>query len=568
MSANDFILLTYRKYFSFLQEFIKLFQTEKKEDNVTSIVYRIIRNYRIKVTITSIREYLKSHPFYPSLISICDFFDEMNIMSYALRIDKSELWKLSEPFIAHIKDSGGKVLLVYTICKENVIYTDSYRGKKGMSTRVFFEKWDGVVIMIKPTDLSGEFDYNEKKKNEIIKKTMLPSLILVFTLASLFGIITNKLFSNELYGMSFFVILLAHFIGLTFSVFLFRHELNLKTKFTDRLCHIATNTDCDVVTKSKASKIFGCITWADVGVTYFIGGIITLFMLPVTYSYNNLALFSFTTLPYPVFSILYQWLKIRKWCPLCLSVQFILITEFIILFKRLRIEELNINTMIPVLLIFSTLFLIVLLMKLLFILEREKDHEKHISLKIKRDPNIFLTSLRKGERIDIPFDKSAIIFGDYQTKVLVSVFLSFHCSACAKRFNTIQRLITNNFKIKIQLIFSPSKDEMSIRILKSFFSLIKSGKKNIAMELLQTWYDSNIKERLEILEQDNIAEITEEFNEMIRYNTLLFSIGRIKKVPSIYVNGYPLPNAYTMEDLRYHISELEKMKLELSEIEI
>lgn len=568
MSTTNYITQAYLKFLNLFQEFLKLFQAEKKGENVTSVVFRILRNARIKVTFTSIVEYLKSHPNYPSLKCICDFFNEMNILNYALRIDESDLYNLNDPFIAHKKESGGKVLMVYSINKEHVVYADSLRGNKTITTRQFLENWDGVVIVIEPSELSGEADYNEKRKNEIINNALLPSVIFVFSLAVIYGVVINKSFSVGLPGTSLMALIFSHLIGFTFSLLLLRHELNLRTKFTDKLCHIATNADCDAVTKSKASKIFGNITWADAGVAYFTGGLITLFILPVTYSLNILLIITIAALPYPVFSILYQWLKIKKWCPLCLSVQFVIILESIIAFNVLKINELNIIYLIPVLIIFSIVFLIVLLLKFFFISDREKEYMKLESLKMKRDPEVFLYKLKKGERIDIPSDKSALIFGDMQSDVLISVFLSFHCSACARKFDSILKLIAHNYKIKIQLIFSPSKDEMSVSLLKTIFGLMKSGQNKIFLEELKTWYKTDIKTRLKLLIVNNIQDMPDGFEEMIKYNSSLFQTGKVTRVPSVYVNGYPLPDTYSLEDIRYHISELEKMQHEFIEIEV
>lgn len=543
-----------------VQKFLNLFNTYSNEENFTSIVYRTLRYNRIKVTFSYVVEYLKSHPDYPSLKSICDFLNEIEVLNYAVRINASELYEINEPFIAYSKESGGKVLLIYSINKELIYYADSHFGKKIEDTQYFLANWSGVVIVIEPTERSGEPDYSEKNKTEIVRKALLPAVIFLIIMVAIFGIIRNKLFTDWSHGVSFVLLLfLIHFIGLFFSFLLQWHELNFKSKFTEKLCHIATNMDCDAVTKSKASKVFGNITWADIGLSYFAGGLLTLCIIPVMNSINNLALFSILALPYPVFSILYQGIKIRKWCPLCLSVQFVLILEFIILFKKLKLNELNLNILIPILVIFSSLFLLELLMKLFFNAINERDYEKIRSLKMKRDPEVFLFKLKKGDRIDIPGDKSALLFGDNQADIFISIFLSFHCSACAKRFNTIKNLISDDSKLKVQLIFFPSKDELSERLLRAILLIFKEAEKKNVLELLKLWYDSDFKTRSEMVNKINKYSNIEEYNDLTSYNSSLFMSGNIKSIPSIYINGYPLPNSYSINDIKYHIPELEKM---------
>jgi uncharacterized membrane protein len=562
--ADKFFL----KIFNFFQKSFELFQSKNKEDNVTTVVYRALKHHRIKVTLTYTSEYLKTHPNYPSFKSICDFFEELKVQNYALRYNESDLNDLNYPFIAHFKESGGKVIFVYSVNNECIVYADSLMSKEIMRTADFYKKWDGAVIVIEPTKLSGEPDYNEKRKAEIINSALLPTSILIFVVAAFYGIYINKFFSSFPQGTVLLVLILTHLAGLTFSVLLLRQELNLKTKFTDKLCHIATNADCDAVTKSKASKIFGSITWADAGVAYFIGGLITLFLVPVTSSLNILSILTIAALPYPIFSILYQWLKIKKWCPLCLSVQFVIILESVVAVNLLKINELNIISFIPVLIVFSIVFLIELLLKYLFISDREKEHLKLESLKMKRDSDIFLYKLKKGERIDIPSDMAAFTFGDIQSEVLISVFLSFHCGACAKRFDTILKLIANNYKLKVQLIFSPAKDEMSATLLKAIFRLIITDQKNKALEELNKWYKTDMKTRSKLPIVNNIRDMPEGFENMINYNSSLFRIGKVVAVPSIFVNGYPMPETYSLDDIRYHIAELEKTKNELIEIDV
>ncbi len=553
------------------QDFHRLFQPELHEDNFTSVVYRLLREYRIKVTITSIVEYIKSHPDYTSLKSICDFFSEVNILNYPLRIDESDLYKIDDPFIAYTKESGGKVLVIYSINKEHVVYADSLKGNKILSTQKFLENWAGVIIAIEPTEISGENDYSEKRNSEILNSMLLPSAIFLYCLALIYGIFKNKSFSSGLSELSFYLLIITHIIGLAFSFLLLQNELNLKTKFSDKLCHIATKVDCDAVTKSKASKIFGNITWADFGVTYFSGGLLTFFILPFTYSLCNLTIFAIIAIPYPIFSILYQWLKIKKWCPLCLSVQLVIIVESIIAFNILRFDKLNITSSILVLIIFLMVFLVVLLFKFLFISDREKDYIKLEALRLKRDPQVFLYKLLKGEKIDIHSDKSALIFGNNLSEVLLSVFLSFHCSACAKKFDSIVKLINSNSKFKIQLIFAPPKDGLSDQLLKKIFELVKSGQNKRALEELRVWYNTDAKARLKLMKDIKIKDnhkIHNNFKELINYNSSLFRIGKIVAVPVVYVNGYKLPDTISLEDIKYHISELEKMKYKLIEVEV
>ena len=326
--------------------------SSEKNDNTIAVIRKTLYHYKVKVTCGTIIEYLKSYPADISLKSVCDFFDSINVSNYALKIEKSDLISLIEPFIAHIEERRGKLFLVYSINSERVTYADSSLGRKTISTNLFLKKWGGVIIIIEPTEFSGEADYSEKRKDEIVKSSILPSVILVITLTAISGIIINNPFTLIFFGIKPILLLVAHITGLTFSLLLFGKELNLRTKFTDKLCHLGSNIDCDAITNSRVSKVFGLITWADIGVVFFSGGLLALFLFPIGNSIGLLTLLSIAAIPYPIFSIFYQWLKLKKWCVFCLSVQLILITEFLLLLHHFSAIELSIPVLFQASLVF------------------------------------------------------------------------------------------------------------------------------------------------------------------------------------------------------------------------
>ena len=72
-------------------------QGKKSEDNVVAVIYKAVKHYRIRVSITSIRDYLHRHPYYPSLKSVCDAFTSWNIDHYPLTLfnvgfNRTHLW--------------------------------------------------------------------------------------------------------------------------------------------------------------------------------------------------------------------------------------------------------------------------------------------------------------------------------------------------------------------------------------------------------------------------------------------------------------------------------------------
>jgi uncharacterized membrane protein len=110
-------------------------------------------------------------------------------------------------------------------------------------------------------------------------------------------------------------------------------------KIFDRICIKSEKLDCYAVMHSPAAKLLGRIPMADLGVIYFSGGIILIvFSVVNPYFFNQiflLAILNLLTLPYTLFSVLYQAFVVKKWCYLCLVVQLIFWLEFSQFYKFL-----------------------------------------------------------------------------------------------------------------------------------------------------------------------------------------------------------------------------------------
>ena len=159
-------------------------------------------------------------------------------------------------------------------------------------------------------------------------------------------------------------------------------------------------------------------------------------------------------------------------------------------------------------------------------------------------------------------------YSKYILQLMLGMLTASNRSACAKKFHTIMNIIDKNNPIKVQLILSPAKDEISVQFMKSIFRLMRADQNRRVLEELKLWYKTDRTERSKLLQINSNVEISDGFEEMIKYNSLLFSSGKVTAVPSVYVNGYPLPGTYSMDDIRYHISELEKMQPILIKIEV
>ena len=543
---------------AYISKIFSLFSVSDLSENIPSVTYRLVRYFGIKITHDSVREFIKSDPDFPSLKSICNLFDNYGIINYALRIDEKDLIEIDRPFLAHINDKGWKMILVYSLNRGRVLFADSMAGKKIMEVKEFIKLWDGVIIITESGSKTDQTDFSMKRADEIISKELIDFALILIFITILSGLLFNRPDLNEKFRLLSISIIFTHILGLVFSILLFRNELKIKSSFTEKLCHITSNTDCEAVTNSRVSKIIGSITWAEIGIVYFSGGLIILSVINRIEAISLIKVLSICSIPYPVFSVLYQWLKIKKWCPLCLLVQSVLMFEFLFLLST-PFAGVNISLFVLASLIFSTIFIMTMLNKYLIINKSERDDYRIKFLKLKREPELFLQELKKSTRIVLPKTDLLLTYGDLRSDIEITAFLSPYCSACSSKFFEINDLIRKGSQFKIRLILPNMKDEVTSRLLKQICFYVETGSKGESLILLEKWYrtDKNLKHTI-----FNYLEMTEDchgFNEMVSQNQELFRIGNIQRVPTILVNDFILPQMYTLDELKYHVNEIREL---------
>jgi uncharacterized membrane protein len=313
------------------------------EDNTVAVLQKAIRFLKIRITKSSIKESLKSHPDYPTLKSVCDVLNEFGIENYPLKYDPEELQEINPPYIAHLKTGGGQIAFVTAFGVNEVTYYDSYKTRKNISFNQFCEDYSGAIILINPDGGAIEPEYKEIRQNEILSGAVLPLIIFTIVFSAFIILMPGIIHGKFLPSVSDILLFLADLFGIFFSLLLVLNEYDINNTLSDKLCHLNKMTDCKAILNNSAAKVFGWIGWADVGSIYFIGSLLILLNSLLHKNLSLLAIVSVLTLPYPVYSVYYQGFVLKKWCPLCLGVQLILVAEFCLLFPRLSNLNLTLN---------------------------------------------------------------------------------------------------------------------------------------------------------------------------------------------------------------------------------
>lgn len=530
-------------------------------DNVTYVVSELLKDLGVKVSHDYIYERLKSNPFYPSIRSVSDFLKELSVDHRVVKLSHIDLINAGMPFIAHSGERGGYFYYLKSIDNEEVIFSDNRKGSARMTADGFFSIWSGVALFAAGKDKTNDISLLRNYRKEKLNNYLLRGVLLVMVLLLIVRIAT------EIEGLSIiqqfniptgFAFYFTKLTGLVFSLLLVMHEMKIPSSIINRLCHVSKNADCSSVTGSELATLYGGITLADIGFTYFGGGVLAMILSPLISLIPVIQILSVAILPTPVILILYQIIKIRKWCPLCMGVQAVVISEGLISLFALREFSLRFEGII----VFSASMLMVNLT--LYYYKNSFRHknkyltERITALKYKRDPAIIDSMLKREMRIEIPYSRYNLLFGDSESPVQLTAFLSLHCSGCVRLFRQIRDIFSSRKGVSVHIIFSTPPEGKETMLSIKIWTAYSSGDMAGALQYLDEWFKYRKSEINNLVPEEAEAE---EFdyatNEILSYNNKLFEIYDIKLVPALFINGHRLPEGLNLEETEYYLDYLE-----------
>jgi len=529
-----------------------------KEENVVSVLQKACEYYKLKVTQTTIKEFLLAHPYYPSLKSVCDALNKWKVENYPLNLELEEIKALEMPFIAHLNSGGGELVFVEEINNGQVSYFLSGNKIIHEDFDKFSEKLSGAVVVMEGNKDSGEKAYRKNRQVEFLNKSLLPLSIFALIAWAGFTLVSNSGKSFILLDYLFWELLMTIILGLTASVFLVLHELKINIPIADKICGFNSKTDCDTVLSSNASRVFGWVNWADAGIIYFAGTLIYLLGINEGLSLSILALISLLALPYPIFSIYYQAFKAKKWCPFCLIVQLVLIAEFVLLFPSLKIVSFTMLDIINFIISITIPATIWIIFKAYYDKTAEFDKEHFSFLSFKRNPEVFKFLLQQNGYIEIPENKESLILGNPNVPVTITAFLSLYCNPCANAYKKLKALLDNCPDVKINAIFSIYNDEESQKLIDYLYYLYKEKGSDITTEFLYKWYSTDKKLRKQLYDK----VLPDEFkiaDEIGKTNKGLFDKYKVAGTPTVYLQGYKFPAQYDYKDIEFYIDKIKQL---------
>lgn len=510
-----------------------------------------------KVTTSTIQQDLEENAYYPSLLSLSDTFSKYKINNGAYEVDKESFDLLEAPFLAYVHmPKEGKDFVLVTKVEAGTIYF-LHKGKKtrSLSKEAFLKRFRNVVWLAEANEQSGQTEYLTKQKEERRQKEK--NLVLYLLLAILVGVAAWWNLDSANF-VSFTSIVLLKLAGTAVAIMLLIYELDKNNAFVAKICNANSHTDCDAVLNSKASKIMG-ISWAEIGFFYFTStALFLLFPLPAyAEKIAILAPAGILAATYIPFSIYYQWRVVKQWCPLCLTVQAVLFLELIWSISAVWSASPSFfgNTVLSGAgyFLFCLLLVGVAWYGIKPLLRKAHDGRLFSAAykRLQYNPEIFNAFLLQQPKAPDGWEELSVGLGNPDAETTILKICMPYCNPCSKAHAALEEILRRNDNVQLKVIFRCRKeDDRGTAVARHLLAVAAKGGRQLAQQAWDDWY---------LAEQKQYEDLAAKYpmnGELKEQDTTIEAMGKwceeaeIPGTPTIYINGYRLPENYEIAELK------------------
>ncbi len=529
------------------------------EPNVKATI-TYLKLLQVKVNSTTVNETLQNHPDWPSLLCISDSLNKWNLANAAGKIEPEQIEQLPVPFIANVKDRAYPLAIVTDVAADAVTFlSKNYTKTKTTSKEEFFRKWTGIYLIAEPSETSGEKNYKSHKQESLLQASIPVAFLLLVTGFLFAGVFRNATAAPAAVSTGVYLQWNLSLAGALVTSMLLWYELDKNNPLLQKVCTGIVKGNCNAILTGGQAKVFNWLSWSEVGFFYFSGS-----LLGLSYAGGNaiaaIGWLNILALPYTVFSVYYQWRVAKQWCVLCLAVQVLLLLGAVnVLINGLLLPS---GAYAGSSIIYS-LFLFVLPALLWYAIKpfvlklQESKNTKRQYLRIKFNSQIFETLLKKQKAITIPTEGLGIIIGNPNaTNTLIKV-CSPYCGPCARAHTKIEKLLEELPNLKAQIIFTApdNTDNYAYEPVSHLLAIASENEGSKTKQALDDWYLPPKKDYDVFKSKYPLnGELTKQGRKIEAMDKWCKAMD-IKATPTILINGYQLPDAYSVEDIQYFLLE-------------
>lgn len=481
----------------------------------------------------------EEHPHKYNLYGLSKMLEEYGVANAGVRINGKNIFSLEVPFIAHI---GNDFVVVNQVTDNLVNY--HWRDKDiEVSIEQFQNLWSGVVLIAEADEASIEPEYQQHQKLHFLN---------VFQNALLVGIPLITLLwmyvKQELHIFNA-VLFLLYAIGALTSLMLLQKQIYEHGQYADKICSLFKQKDCNNVLESDAAKLFGWISWSEIGLGYFLSNLLLMAAYPKLMPY--LTIINIFTMPYTIWSVWYQYQVVKQWCMLCMVVQGILWLAVLTAFigGLIHLPDFNVPDICTVGMVYIFPTLLINKVSSWLATQKKTIHTVQELNSLKTTEEVFNALLKKQPYHPIDTTASGIIFGNPEAPLRISILTNPHCEPCAKMHIRIEKLLQKaNDKLCIQYIFSAFNDNL-LKSNRFLIAAYQNESKEKAEEIYHQWYDKEKYHADAFIRSLGYDITSESVTEELKRHNDWKETNKLSATPTILVNGYLLPEHYQIEDI-------------------
>lgn len=284
------------------------------------------------------------------------------------------------------------------------------------------------------------------------------------------------------------------------------------------------------------------------------------------------------SIPYSIFSVVYQRFVVKKWCVFCLVVQLMIWIEvaLFLVFKVPIFSSPLLYLALPPLVQILGGFLFAAASWLIVreFIKKENNLRKFNSAWYRtiKKPDYIKYQISSGDSFDVQPFQNEIIFGPPSSPARITLVIAPGCGFCHRALRKFRSLLSVNggrFCLAVRFLSAPIKPEdkwgdlnFSQQVVYNILGLSQEGKHPLALEALLSWFGSSntlpINELFEKWQAQYCSAYTRQPSLDLSFyekhvSWALADSNKIKGTPTIFVGDKVVPERLSYEDIVYYL---------------
>ena len=526
---------------------------------MTDQLFEYLRVLRIPVSKTFLNKALLAHPDYPSLLSVSDVLERLAIKANIGHVREGNINEVGFPFLLYSAEHSPE----FTQIKNK-------KDFEAIKNRVDFAR--DIILKAEPKDNIQDKEH----QSAYVKDQFFKRITQISLLGTILYLGVVSVLSFHLPAIVFLITVLA---GLGVGYVLVAKEVGVTYKAVEDFCGAGKHAGCNAVLNSEGAKLFNRISLSELVMSYFSTQLlIVLFLFPYeALGASYMAVFAIANVlnvPIIGYSLYYQIIKAKSWCKLCLVVIGVLAAQLLLFSSGyvqswFELSDLNTISVISSVMLFVGTGLGVIFVTDTIRTSKESLQGETSALRLKHTPEVFTHLLQQQRSVEVSFFEKELLLGNALAPIRITMASNMFCNPCKTMHQRLAELVAiypSNICVSVRFlpVHIPKQDDKEStnprEYLFSYWLDQVFGKENESLRtesMINDWFDTKdlarFSEKYALSKEigDNL-----EIKELLDKHDTWVTQARITHTPTIFLNGFEMPQNYTINDLKAMIPGL------------